>query len=141
LPVPAVDAQLTPGGVYAVQGARLVIAPGRVIEQGTIVVRGGLIEAVGRRVQPPPDAVILDGEGLTVYPGFIDAFSQAGLALPPARERDPAPNIADHDATEWFDPASETLLAYRQQGFTTALIARNDGVFAGQAGRTGEHRG
>jgi imidazolonepropionase-like amidohydrolase len=132
-PAVRTTAQLDPGGVFAVHRARLVTAPGRVVERGTIVVRGGLIEAVGRDVQPPADAVVIDGEGLTVYPGFIDAFSQVGLVLPPVREREPAPNIAEHTADAWFDPAAEGLTAYRRQGFTTALVARNDGVFSGQA--------
>ncbi len=127
------EAQMVPGGVYAIRGTRLVTVSGEVIESGTIVVRGGLIEALGRDVQPPPDAVVVEGSGLTVYPGFIDAFSQAGLVLAPAREREPAPNIADRSAAEWFDPADPNLVKYRQQGFTTALIARNDGVFSGQA--------
>ena len=85
------NAQLSAGGVYAIQDARLVTVSGAVIEQGTIVVRDGLIEAVGRNVQAPPDAVVIDGRGLSIYPGFIDAFSQAGINLPPARERAPAP--------------------------------------------------
>ncbi len=133
LHAPNAHAQLTPGGVYAVQGARLVTAPGQVVEQGTIVVRHGLIEAVGRDVQPPPDAVVVDGEGLTVYPGFIDAFSQAGLVLPSGQDREPAANIAHRTASEWFDPHDQGLDSWRRQGFTTALVARNDGVFSGQA--------
>ena len=117
LSAPPALAQLAPGGVYAVQGARLVTAPGRVIQQGTIVVRGGLIEAVGQDVQPPPDAVVVDGRGLTVYPGFIDAFSQAGLALPSGQDREPAANIAHRASSEWFDPHDQGLDAWRRRAF------------------------
>ncbi len=121
------------GRTYAITDARLVTPGGEVIENGTIVVRGGLIEALGADVSPPADAVLIDGEGMTVYPGFIDAYSQAGLALPGRDEREHAGNIAHQLATEYFDPASEDLAAYRKQGLTSALVARSDGVFGGQA--------
>jgi len=121
------------GRTYAITDARLVTGAGEVIENGTVVLRGGLIEALGADVSPPADAVIVDGTGMTVYPGFIDAYSQAGLALPDRDDREPAGNIADQLATEYFDPASDGLAAYREQGLTSALIARSDGVFGGQA--------
>lgn len=121
------------GRAYAITGARIVPMAGDVIENGTIVIRGGLIEGLGADLTPPADAVIIDGDSLTVYPGFIDAFSQAGLVLPQGEDREYAGNIADQWATRHFDPDSSDLPAYRRQGFTTALIARTDGVFGGQA--------
>ena len=121
------------GRTYAITDARLVTLTGQVIEKGTIVLRGGLIETLGADVSPPADAVIIDGDSLTVFPGFIDAYSQAGLALPDRDEREHAGNIAHQLATEYFDPASADLAAYRKQGLTAALIARSDGVFGGQA--------
>ena len=82
------------GRTYAITDARLVTLTGQVIENGTIVLRGGLIEALGADVSPPADAVLIDGDSMTVYPGFIDAYSQAGLALPDRNEREHAGNIA-----------------------------------------------
>jgi imidazolonepropionase-like amidohydrolase len=58
--------------VYAIRGARIVTAAGATIESGTIVIRRGLIEAVGPAITPPSDADVIDGKGLTVYPGLID---------------------------------------------------------------------
>ena len=121
------------GRTYAITDARLVTLAGPVIETGTIVLRGGLIESLGADVSPAADAVLIDGSGMTVYPGFIDAFSQAGLDLPGRDDREHAGNIADELATEYFDPESEDLEDYRKQGFTSALIARRDGVFGGHA--------
>lgn len=57
----------------AIVGARIVVAPGRVIDKGNIVIRDGLIVAVGKEAQPPVGADVVDAEGLTVYAGFIDA--------------------------------------------------------------------
>jgi imidazolonepropionase-like amidohydrolase len=121
------------GRTYAITDARLVTLAGPVIETGTIVLRGGLIESLGPDVTPPADAILIDGEGMTVYPGFIDAFSQAGLVLPDRDDREYAGNIANQLATEYFDPESEELADFRKQGLTSALIARRDGVFGGPA--------
>jgi imidazolonepropionase-like amidohydrolase len=68
--------------VYAISGARIVTAAGAPIDAGTVVIRGGFIEAVEASVAVPPDAVVVDGRGLTVYPGLIDMGTSAGLAIP-----------------------------------------------------------
>ena len=65
LSVSQVSAQFE-GRTYAITDARLVTVSGPVIEAGTIVVRGGLIEALGADVRPPADAVLIDGEGISI---------------------------------------------------------------------------
>ena len=56
--------------VFAIRGARIVTAAGAPIESGTVVIRRGTIEAVGASVTVPNDADVIDGAGLTVYPGL-----------------------------------------------------------------------
>ncbi|MDF1503663.1 hypothetical protein PYV61_11955, partial [Roseisolibacter sp. H3M3-2] len=73
-----------PPSTYAITNARLVPVSGAAIERGTVVVRGGLIAALGANVAVPADARVIDGNGLTVYPGFIDAYSTLGVAAPRA---------------------------------------------------------
>lgn len=51
--------------VHALVGARIVVSPGHVIEQGTVVVRDGRIEAVGR-VETPADARVWELSGKTI---------------------------------------------------------------------------
>src|SRR5579863_8978663 len=65
--------------VIAIRNARIVTVSGPVIAKGTVVVRNGLIEAVGENVAVPPEALVVDGEGLTVYPGLVDALSTVGI--------------------------------------------------------------
>ena len=65
---------------YAITNARIVSVAGRAIEKGTIVIRDGLIAAVGATIAVPGDARIIDGTGLVVYPGFIDAYGSVGVA-------------------------------------------------------------
>jgi imidazolonepropionase-like amidohydrolase len=70
------------------------------IARGTIVIRNGLIEAVGANVQIPPEATIIDGTGLTVYPGLIDSFSDTGLPphwSKPLRPDNAAPLLRDRN--------------------------------------------
>ena len=65
---------LTPG-LSAFTGARLIVGDGELIENGTMVVRDGRIEAVGGSdaVMAPADAEVVDLTGMTVTPGLINA--------------------------------------------------------------------
>ncbi len=65
---------------YAVTNARLITDGKTTIEDGTLVIRRGVIEAVGpsASIKPPADAEVIDGKGLVVYPGFIDLHTTLG---------------------------------------------------------------
>lgn len=67
---------------YAIRGAKIVPVSGAEIASGNIVLRNGLIEAVGAGAAIPNDAIIIDGTGLTVYPGLIDMGNTAALDQP-----------------------------------------------------------
>jgi hypothetical protein len=56
----------------AIRNAKIVTVSGPVIAKGTVILKNGLIEAVGENVTVPADAWVVDGEGMTVYPGLID---------------------------------------------------------------------
>jgi hypothetical protein len=63
----------------AIHNAKIVPVTGPVISKGTVVIHNGLITDVGANVQVPADAWVVEGEGLTVYPGLIDALSTVGM--------------------------------------------------------------
>ena len=67
---------------YAITGARIVPVSGPAFDNGTLVLSGGLISAVGANVAVPAGAITVAGKGLTVYPGLIDMGSTAGLETP-----------------------------------------------------------
>ena len=74
--------------VHALSNARIIVSPGNVIENGTVIIRDGVIEAAGANVVPPGDAQIWDLSGHTLYAGFIDLYSDIGIPEPEAdRER------------------------------------------------------
>jgi imidazolonepropionase-like amidohydrolase len=69
-------------GSFAITNARIVPVSGPAIDRGTIIVSHGVISALGATVQVPADAWVIDGKGLTVYPGLIDALTDLGLPQP-----------------------------------------------------------
>jgi imidazolonepropionase-like amidohydrolase len=142
---------------FAIRNARIVVVSGPPIEKGTVVLRGGLIESVGAGVSAPPDVWVIDGEGLTVYPGLIDALSTIGLpdlavptsapsrAATPARPPAPAPAAPpsqgpeDRPATTSWVAAADLIQtsdhrieSFRSAGFTTAATFPVRGIFGGQ---------
>ena len=146
----------------AIRNAKIVTVSGPVIAKGTVVVRNGLIEAVGENVQVPADAWVVDGEGMTVYPGLIDALSTVGMpgAAPaaaaagggrggrnaaqatPAAAAAPAPRSNGPEdrpqTTSWLLAADEVQASDRRietvrgSGITTVVTYPERGIFAGQ---------
>ncbi len=66
LPFPA---QAQQADTHAIVGARVITVSGPVHENATIMMRDGLITAVGPNVTPPPGARVISGKGLVVTPG------------------------------------------------------------------------
>jgi imidazolonepropionase-like amidohydrolase len=144
-----------PVAPIAIRNARIVPVAGTPIESGTIVLANGVIKAVGPRVDIPAEAVVMDGTGLTVYPGLIDTFSEVGVgapAGPPAGAAPGAPAGAPRPATRpirgpedrpgttpWIQAADEfraddrRIETWRNGGVTTVVTAPRIGVFPGQA--------
>ena len=141
---------------YAVTNARIVTVSGATIERGTVVVRDGLIAAVGADAKAPADAQIFDGTGLTVYPGFVDALTSVGMqaarpqtptlggsgaaaaapaqqAAPQANSNYPAglrPEVIAADDLRGGDSQFETN---RNAGFTTVVTVGRTGIFNGRS--------
>src|SRR5947209_1611327 len=66
----------------ALHNARIVTVSGPVIAKGTVLIRDGLITGVGENLTPPPGAWVIEAQGMTVYPGLIDALSTWGIPPP-----------------------------------------------------------
>lgn len=119
--------------IHTLVGARIVLAPGKVIPQGTIVLRDGVILAVGPDVPSRPDARVWDMTGKTIYPGLIDAFTQ--LPADAAAARGPAywnkNVVAQVRAADLFTPSAELNKKLRSQGVTVRLVAPRGGVIKG----------
>jgi imidazolonepropionase-like amidohydrolase len=125
-------------GYHALTGARVVTAPGQVLEGATIVIRDGIITAVGRNLAAPAGARVHDLAGLTVYPGFIDAHADLGVDAVP-QGGDVGPTHWNPQVRAWFSTTSSLKddstrrVALRSLGFGTALAVPHQGIFRGQA--------
>ena len=124
--------------VYAITDAKIVVGDGKIIEKGTIVLRDGLIVAVGKDVKAPADARILSGEGLTVYPGLVDASAKTGMPAAADYPKEArggnyaVPKVrADIAATALYKPDPAATEARRKLGFGAMLVAPQVGLFKG----------
>lgn len=133
---------------HALTGARLVLAPGQVVERGTVVLRDGQIVAAGADVPVPAGARVWALPGRTIYAGFIDMGSTLGQprsdTVPAATAAAPAPAAGAAPAPRrWVQPdtrqanrlelRADELRMARELGFTTALSAPASGIFRGQS--------
>ena len=154
----ASNAQHSAIDTYAITNARIVTVSGPVIDRGTVVIRNGLIAAAGANVTAPSDARVIDGTGLTVYPGLIDSYTN--LALPEAapspspgggggggfflvtQQQRPAagpnstqpvglqPEVMVEDVIR---PGGNEIEASRNIGITTVLTSPRSGIWMGQS--------
>ncbi|AXJ01203.1 Imidazolonepropionase [Cyclonatronum proteinivorum] len=123
--------------VFALTNATIVTTPGSVISSGTLVIRDGVIEAVGANVRVPADARVFDLDGKTVYPGFIDAHARTGMQDAPVeldRGNQPwNPQLRAHlRAEQIFNTEDDGSEALRKMGFTVAASVPELGIFRGQ---------
>lgn len=146
---------------FAIRGAKVVPVSGPPIEGATVVISRGIVAAVGKDVAIPAEAWVIDGKGLTVYPGLVDAFTDVGIPSAPAapggegggprRPQTQARGPEDRPAsTPWRSGADEISLSdkrietWRNGGFTTVICAPKGGFFPGQGAvldLQGEHAG
>lgn len=67
-----------PVGVHALVGGKVVVKPGEILDEATVIIRDGHIEAVGKNLSVPADARVWDSKGLTIYAGFIEPYLPLG---------------------------------------------------------------
>jgi imidazolonepropionase-like amidohydrolase len=131
----------TPAPTIAITGAKLLTITHGVIDNGTIVLSGGKIAAVGpaSSVSVPAGAQVVDGKGMTVYPGLIDSETNLGLSEIDADEAsndlvetsdEIYPNMHVYDA---FHAETERIPVDRLNGVTNAIVApASDDTLPGQ---------
>lgn len=123
---------------YAIRNVKIVTVTGPVIDNGTVVISNGKIAAVGANASAPSGAKVIDGKGLSVYPGMIDADTEIGLTeIGSVAGSVDTNEIGDNNANIHVDvairPDSSHIAVTRVNGITTALTAPRGGLIAGQS--------
>ncbi|MDQ6625447.1 MAG: amidohydrolase family protein [Verrucomicrobiota bacterium] len=147
--------------VHALTNARIVTAPGKVIDKGTVLIRDGVIVDAGPSIQVPAGARVWDLTGKTIYAGFIDSYSRIGLpeTLQPEPLRRPEPDADNPDAkpkeipreqvkgthswnarvtpersaAEFIRMDKNAAQKMRDLGFASALVVPARGIFRGSS--------
>jgi imidazolonepropionase-like amidohydrolase len=146
-----------PLGVHALVNGKVVPKPGEVLEGATIVIRNGLIEAVGTNTTAPADARVWDMKGKTIYAGFIDPYLVLETSSPPSSTTETEPSAAartrfygapgdverpgpgyeiaritpEYRAVRDYSPKEKTLQPLREIGFTAGLVVPERGIVRG----------
>ena len=144
---PVQGLQKSPVTQKAFTHAHIVVAPGKVIDDGAILIRDGIIIAIGHGIAIPRGVTVKDLKGAWVYPGFIDAFTDYGMPQHPKIKpgpRTPQPNALRKGAVPWNDAIKSTQSAaalfrtakdqarqWRAAGFTLVQTGPRDGIFRG----------
>ena len=125
-------------GTYAIRNATIYPVTSAPIANGTVVFANGVITAVGANVSVPANATVIDGTGLSVYPGMIDSGTNVGLTeidsvagtVDTAELGDFNPNAM---AAVAINPHTEVIPVTRVNGITHVVVVPDGGVISGQS--------
>ncbi|HJU73730.1 MAG TPA: amidohydrolase family protein [Gemmatimonadaceae bacterium] len=133
--VTAAEAQSRP---VIIRNATVVPVTAPRIERGTIILRNGRIEALGANIAIPNDGTVIDGTGLFVYPGLIDAGTNLGLteigSVPGGEDtREIGDFNPQNVILSGINPHSELIPVTRVDGVTTVITNAEGGLVSGAA--------
>ena len=133
--------------LFAIKAGRIITVTQDVIENGTIIIKNGIIEAVGKDIPIPVGAEIINVDTMSVYPGLIDAHTSLALKQPKATESTQDRSGAqttqsgaaltslspEQLAENILNPKDSKIAKVRETGVTTVLTVPSRGIFIGQS--------
>jgi imidazolonepropionase-like amidohydrolase len=128
-----------PQATFAIRGGTVVTVSGADIPNGTVVISGGKITAVGANVQVPANAQVIDAKGLMVYPGMIETGTSIGLSeigqgvVATVDISEVGSFNPNAQAFYGIDPHSAHIGVARVVGITTVVSRPTGGILSGQA--------
>ncbi|MGA9270385.1 MAG: amidohydrolase family protein, partial [Lutimonas sp.] len=145
--VPKNDGVKTPdNGYVALTGAKIFITPGEVLENATLLIHKGKVAQAGKQVKIPDNTTVIDLDGLSVYPSFIDIYSGFGIDLPaPEKNKSRSAQydskregyywnehiMPETSASSKFKYSKSSAEAYLKQGFGVVNTHVQDGIVRG----------
>ena len=139
----------------ALVNAKVVSKPGQAPITATIIMRDGLITALGSQVEIPKDAYRVPADSLYAYPAFVDAFSSIGIKDPDAENQqnqggpgnrsqrtevdaEGNPSLENAGITPFqnirpaFDPKSSAISDWRAMGFAVSHVVPRGKMIPGK---------
>jgi imidazolonepropionase-like amidohydrolase len=126
--------------MIAIHNGRLVTITGGVIENGTLIMDGTTIQAVGKGIRIPPGSEIVDATGKWVLPGLIDAHSHLALYGEPSVwanmdiNESTNPNTAQLRAIDAINPDDPAIGDLRSAGITAVYTGPGSANVIGGTG-------
>ncbi|MEC4726888.1 amidohydrolase family protein [Shewanella sp. D64] len=133
--------------ITALTHATLMVEPGVRLEDSTLLIKKNKIVGIVKNNNIPKHAYVINLNGYTIYPGFIDPFTNYAIDFeyPKTEVKPPvyeikriggnAKNGAIHAEKEWFNfvyPNKDRALDWIQNGFTSVQSSNLDGIFRGR---------
>lgn len=66
----------------AFTNAKIYVTPTQVVPKGTLLIQNGKVVQAGKSVSIPKNSVVVDLKGKSIYPSFIDSYSDFGVEKP-----------------------------------------------------------
>ena len=125
-----------PPRAWALTNATIHAAPGKTIEDGTVVMRDGIITAVGAKVKIPKQATIIDMDGKHIYAGFIESWLDVKtVKKDTSLQANWNSNMRAYlKGADLFHPKEKSMKELHGLGFTTAHVTPKGGIFQGSSG-------
>lgn len=128
---------------YALTNATVIVAPGQMLSNTTVIIEDGLIKAVGAKVNIPLYAKTIPCDSMYIYAGFIEGISHTGIPKPENEERprvdDPGnpPNelagiTPEKQVKDLYDSSDKSVSSKRKLGFTAAHVVPEKGMLPGK---------
>lgn len=146
IPVPKNGVEESEASIYVLRNAKIIVSPEKIINKGSLVFENGKITAVGRLVRLSDGAIIIDMEGKTIVPSFIESYSSIGLPEVEGQKWSPKPQIEtskegayywnesihpEADAALHFKSDSKASKVLQEMGFSVAVTHIEDGIARG----------
>jgi imidazolonepropionase-like amidohydrolase len=108
-----------PSAPVIIRSATVLTGTGERLEEADVLLQNGRVTAIGRDLDAPPEATVVDGRGKWLTPGMIDVHSHLGVYASPGVS-------ANEDGNEMTDPVTPNVWAEhalwpQDPGFAAAL--------------------
>ncbi|WP_107037153.1 amidohydrolase family protein [Brumimicrobium mesophilum] len=146
IPSPNNGAKESQASTYVLRNAKIIVSPEKIISKGSLVIKDGKISSVGKLMRYPDGAIIIDMEGKTIVPSFIESYSSIGVPKAEGEKWNPRPQIdskkegayywnesihPEVDALGHFKVDAKASKDLQKMGFAVAVTHVDDGIARG----------